>query len=81
MTTIRRYKTAEELTGDEHLAQEQARRRGKPVPRFETDEYREARRVALDAAGLSDEPDDDDDKPIEDRTPDEHLREVQRSRW
>ena len=42
----------------------------------ESDEYREARRVALVDAGL--EPDDPTDKPVEEWSSDDHLAEIQK---
>ena len=55
--TIKRYKTDDELTTDEHLRVEQAAARGEPAPKFETAEYREARADALRYAGLDEEAD------------------------
>jgi hypothetical protein len=57
----RRYKELEELSVDE-LAQ----RRSDPDVRFETDAYRQARREALEGAGL--EADDDAPKELEEMT-------------
>jgi hypothetical protein len=74
--TPRRYKTEDELDGDELLAHVQARRRGDKVPKFETSEYKEYRRDVLREGGLDDEADEQDtggQVPLEERTTAEHF--------
>lgn len=56
-----RWKTIEELTVEEHLQRMQAMNRGEPEPRFESEAYLAAKRLALAGAGL--EPDDDGPPP------------------
>jgi rRNA maturation protein Nop10 len=73
-----RYKQREDYTMDEEVAAVQAEQRGDPPPRFERDEYRQARREALEDAGL--EPEDDAEKPtpLEDMTPEDHFNRIRR---
>jgi hypothetical protein len=57
MTPPRRFKTLDELSPAEHEQRQRAAREGKTGPRFETDEYREARADLLDRHGFDqDEP-------------------------
>jgi hypothetical protein len=65
-----RYKSDADLSPAEHAARQQAHHRGKPEPKFETDEYRAARRKALEDAGL--EPDRDPAVDLEDMSPEDH---------
>jgi hypothetical protein len=76
MTQIQHYKTRDEFTPDEELAFIQAQRAGQPTPRFETDTYREARREALEDAGL--DPGEEDTGPIEldEMTVEQHYRRI-----
>ena len=69
MTTPRRYKELDELSVDEHV-----RRRQDPDAKFETPEYRDARRAALEDAGL--EHDDPADKAPEEMSVEEHARRI-----
>jgi hypothetical protein len=80
MTKIRRYKTREELTLDEELAVVQAQRADKPQPRFETAEYRQARREALEDAGL--DPGEEDTGPVDpaEMTPAQHFERIRKPR-
>jgi hypothetical protein len=70
--TIRRYKDDHEMTPGDWL---ELAGSGK---RSERDEYREARRQALEAAGL--EPDDDNGPPadIGEWTADDHLNDIRK---
>jgi hypothetical protein len=76
--TPRRFKDREDYSPDEQLAVQQARHRGEPEPRFETDEYKQARREHLEAGGF--EPDGDQQAPtaLEDMTPDDHYQRIRR---
>jgi hypothetical protein len=76
MTQIQHYKTRDEFTPDEELAFIQAQRAGKPLPQFETDAYREARREALEDAGL--DPGEGDIGPIalDEMTVEQHYRRI-----
>jgi hypothetical protein len=80
MTGIRRFKNRGELTLDEELAVVQAQRADKPLPRFETDEYRQARREALEDAGL--DPGEEDTGPVDpaEMTPAQHFERIRKSR-
>jgi len=60
VTPPKRYKDVEEYSPAEHEERQQAARQGKPDPKFETDEYRDARAKALARAGLEDEHTNDD---------------------
>lgn len=79
MTLPRRFKSREELTGEETLAQIQAERRREQAPKFETDEYKQARRDHLAEGGfeVDDEP---GEKPLEEMSPAEHLTQIQKGR-
>jgi hypothetical protein len=70
----RRWKTIEELNVGEHVQRMNALRAGDPEPRFEREEYRLARREALDDAGFAD--DDADDQALEDMTAADHARQI-----
>jgi hypothetical protein len=71
----RRYKERAELDVEESLAVIRAQRAGEPVPKFETPEYRQARRQALEDAGLEPEDDDsDDERSLDDLSPEEHFQ-------
>ena len=50
-----RYADISEYTVEQHVQRLQALKRGEPEPRFEREEYRIARRQALEAAGLADD--------------------------
>ncbi len=76
-----RYRAPE--TPAEELAALQARRRGEPPPRLETDEYRRRRGDALRAASLDDEADESEPAGEPDRDSegvDAHLNAI-RSKW
>jgi len=82
--TPRRYKTEDELDGDELLEVVQARHRGEDMPRFETAEYREHRRDVLREGGLTDEADEDEQrqasgKPLEEMSTAEHFDRMRRA--
>lgn len=72
---------------DEELGAVQAQRRGEPVPRIETQAYKEAKREALLDAGLEPE-DEPEPKAIEDMslsdleemTPADHVERIRRER-
>jgi hypothetical protein len=73
-----RFKSQDDLDGDETLAVVQARRRGDDVPKFETRQYRQHRIDILREGGLDDEADeleqqDGDGRPLEEMSPGEHL--------
>jgi hypothetical protein len=77
----KRFRDRDELTMDQELAVQQAARRGESAPKFETDEYRAARREALADAGL--EPEDgaeSADKPLEEMSVGDHVERLQRDR-
>jgi len=76
MTQIQQHKTRDEFTLDEELAFIQAQRAGQPLPQFETDTYRQARREALEDAGL--EPGEEDTGPIalDEMTVEQHYRRI-----
>lgn len=57
MSAPQRYKSVAEYSPDEHAQRQQALRRDESEPKFETPEYKEARRKALEKAGLADEAD------------------------
>lgn len=57
MSAPQRYKSINEYTPDEHAQRQQALRKGDAAPKFETPDYKEARRKALEKAGLADESD------------------------
>jgi hypothetical protein len=74
-TKIARFKAREDFSAEELIAAKAAAARGEDF-RIETTDYREARRVALEAAGL--EPEHGDGSvPIEDMSVAEHLRRQQ----
>lgn len=73
-----RYKTDDELSTEEIAQRMAAKQRGESRPRFETDEYREARKQALADAGL-DDVDELDDKPLEDLDVGEHFDRLRRN--
>jgi hypothetical protein len=75
-----RFKKREDLTVDEQLAAIQAQKRGDPAPRFETDEYRQARREALEAAGLDPDDDAEESMALEDMTPEDHFNRIRRTK-
>jgi hypothetical protein len=77
---IERWKDENELSEDEVLRVVQARRRGEPEPRFERGEYVEARREALEAAGLEAEDADGLPDDLEDHTVAQHVERLQRER-
>jgi hypothetical protein len=80
MTKIRRFKDRTELTLDQELAVVQAQRADTPTPRFETAEYRQARREALEDAGL--DPGEEDTGPVEpaEMTPAQHFERIRKPR-
>jgi len=74
----RRYKTDDELTVEELLERDRAQEAGRPV-KFETDEYRAAKRQALTDAGLEpDEPTDIDGPPDEAWSVEDHLNAIRK---
>jgi hypothetical protein len=77
---VKKHKTEDEMSMDELHEVVSARRNGKPTPKFMTDEYRKARREALEDAGL--DPDDEPGEPVaaEDMTPDQHLARIQEAK-
>lgn len=75
MTQIQQYKTRDEFTLDEELAFIQAQRAGQPLPRFETDAYRQARREALEDAGL-DPGEDAGPVELDEMTVEQHYRRI-----
>jgi hypothetical protein len=75
----RRFKRRDEYTIDEELRHQQAENRGEPIPRFERDEYKQARRQALEESGF--EPEDEPaEKAVEDMTPEEHYQRIRSGR-
>ena len=74
----RRFKERDELTTDEQLAAIQAQRRGVPEPRFETDEYKSARREHLEAGGFEPDHDDAKPKPVDELSAEEHFQRIRR---
>ena len=60
----RRFKTPEELSAAEHFERLRAQRRGQPEPKYETSEYRATRRKALRRAGLEEEADEVEARPL-----------------
>jgi hypothetical protein len=80
MTNIRRYKNRGELTLDEELAVVQAQRADRPIPRFETDEHKRARREALEGAGI--DPGEEDTGPVDpaEMTPEQHFERIRKPR-
>jgi hypothetical protein len=78
-TPTERFKRRGEYTVEEELAVIQAERRGDPSPRFETDEYRQARRDHLEAGGFE-TGDDEGRTPLEDMTPEDHFNRMRRTR-
>jgi hypothetical protein len=77
--TPRRFKERSELTMDEELAVVQAQRRDDPEPKFETDEYRQARREHLEAGGF-DADGGELETPLEDMTPEDHFNRIRRTK-
>jgi hypothetical protein len=75
---IRRYKRRDELTMDEEVQVQQAAKRGKPEPRFERPEYTEARREALADAGLEDEGEPTNGKPLEEQSVEDRFQQIRR---
>lgn len=80
MPKIRRFKNREELTLDEELVVIQAQRADRPIPRFETDAYKRARREALEEAGL--DPGEGDTGLVDpaEMTPAQHFERIRESR-
>jgi hypothetical protein len=78
-TPPQRYKDRADFSVDEELAAVQEDRRGEPPPKFETAEYRQARREHLQAGGF--DPGDDDaqePKPPEEMSADEHFEQMRK---
>jgi hypothetical protein len=74
--TPRHYKTVDELTPDEHAQVIAAEHRNEAPPRFETDDYKQARAEALRDAGFDDDAEDDD--ALEDMSVEQHLAQIRR---
>ncbi len=79
----RRYKTREDgddFSLDEELALIQANRRGEPTPRFETEQYRQYKRAALEEAGLTEEAEEADSAPpdLSEMTSEQHFDRLRR---
>jgi hypothetical protein len=78
-TPPQRYKDRADFSVEEELAVVQAERRNEPPPKFETAEYRQARREHLEAGGF--DPGDDDahePKAAEEMSADEHFQQMRK---
>lgn len=73
----RRYLDATELSVEQLIQREQARKRGEPEPRFETPDYIEAKRQLLSDHGF-DETDDEQPVDVSEWTVEQHIDHISR---
>jgi hypothetical protein len=75
----KQFKDPSEYTVEDWLKVQQARRADQPDPRIETDAWAAYRAEVLEEAGINDEPTGDEDelRPLEERSTAEHLAAVQ----
>lgn len=69
-----RYLGTDELSVEQIVATDEARRSGRPIPKFERPEWREAADEALADAGLLDDAQDGDLEALSAEDHAEHLR-------
>lgn len=71
-----RYKSLDQFTVGEHVAQQQAAARGEPAPKPETAAYKAHRAAVLRIGGLDAEANEAAEVAPEAMTPDEHYQRI-----